>query len=130
MDIGFNVIEKSNPNIFKERMSIIQFIKGLSESEKFARDFAVLGLDSLLYYAEDQDIISKYIKNILQDNANQLVGRNYIIQIVVEGQLKVIDSYNRLKVVYKNKEIPLSPIFGRFKPLDVNHFHVPLNLSS
>ena len=91
MDIGFNVIEKSNPNIFKERMSIIQFIKGLSKSEKFARDFAVLGLDSLLYYAEDQDIISKYIKNILQDNANQLVGRNHIIQIVVEGQLKVID---------------------------------------
>ena len=130
MDIGFNVIEKSNPNIFKERMSIVQFLKGLSESKEFVRDFAVLGLDSLLYYSDDQDITSKYIKNVLQDNANQLVGRNYIIQIVIEGQFKVIESYNRLKVVYKDKEISLSPIFGRFKPLDVNHFHVPLNLSS
>jgi len=31
MDIGFNIIHRSNPDIFKERISIIQFLKDLNE---------------------------------------------------------------------------------------------------
>ncbi|RLE09568.1 hypothetical protein DRJ04_09800 [Candidatus Aerophobetes bacterium] len=130
MDIGFNIIHKSNPNIFKEKFSIIQFLKDLMNGKKFHPDFAVYGLDSLLYYAEGRDEIAKYIRNILQDNANHLVAGNYIVQIVIEGDIKVVESDERPKVVYKNEEFHLYPVIGRVKRLDLKHFHAPLNLQS
>jgi hypothetical protein len=130
MDIGFNVIEKNNSSIFKEKISIIQFLKDLSEGEKFPSDFAIYGLDSLLYYAEDKEEIAKYIRNILQDNANHLVAGNYIIQLVMEGDLKVVESDERPRVVYKNEEFPLYPVIGRVKRLGLKYFHAPLNLQS
>ena len=130
MDIGFNIIHKSNPDIFNERVSIIQFLKDLNEDKRFPPDFAVFGLDSLLYYAKDRDEIGKYIRNILQDNANQLVAGGYIIQIVIEGDIKVVESDERPRVVYKNEEFHLYPVIGRVKRLDLKHFHAPLNLQS
>lgn len=130
MDIGFNIIEKSNPDIFKEKISIIQFLKDLSEGKRFPRDFAVCGLDSLLYYAEDREEIAKYIRNILQDNANHLVAGSYIIQLVMEGDIKVVESDERPRLVYKNEEFHLYPVIGRVKRLDLKHFHAPLNLQS
>ena len=130
MDIGFNIIEKNNPNIFREKISIIQFLKDLADGKRFARDFAVCGLDSLLNYAHDRDEIAKYIRNILQDNANQLVAGNYIIQLVIEGQIKTIERDERPIVAYKNKEFYLYPVIGRVKRLDIKHFLAPLNLSS
>jgi hypothetical protein len=130
MDIGFNIIHKSNPDIFKEKISIIQFLKDLNKGKKFPPDFAVLGLDTLLYYADDRERIAKYIRNLLQDNANQLVAGNYIVQIIVEGDIKVVESDERPRVVYKNEEFPLYPIIGRVKRLDLKHFHAPLNLLS
>lgn len=81
MDIGFNIIHRSNLDIFKEKISIIQFLKDLNVGKRFPPDFVVFGLDSLLYYAEDREKIAKYIRNILQDNANHLVSGNYITQM-------------------------------------------------
>lgn len=130
MDIGFNIIERTNPNIFKERISIIQFLKDLGEGKKFASDFAIYGLDSLLYYSQDRDEIAKYIRNILQDNANHLVTGSYIIQLVMEGDIKVVESDEKPRLVYKNEEFHLYPIIGRVKRLDLKHFHAPLNLQS
>jgi hypothetical protein len=130
MDIGFNIIEGRYPRIFKEKISIIQFLKDLSVDKRFARDFAIYGLDSLLYYAHDRDEISQYIRNILQDNANQLVAGNYIIQLIIEGSIKVIESDKRPKIVYKNAEFYLYPVIGKVNRVDMNHFHAPLNLSS
>lgn len=130
MDIGFNIIHKSNPDIFKEKISIIQFLKDLNEGRRFPPDFAVLGLDTLLYYAEDKERIAKYIRNILQDNANHLVAGNYIIQIVIEGDIKVVESDERPMVVFKKEEFPLYPVISRVRRLDLKHFHAPLNLQS
>lgn len=130
MDIGFNIIHWSNPGIFEERISIIQFIRDLNEGREFPSDFAIYGLDSLLYYAKDRERIAKYIRNILQDNANDLVAGNYIIQIVIEGDIKVVESDERPRVVYKNEEFSLYPVIGRVKRLDIKHFHAPLNLQS
>jgi len=130
MDIGFNIIDKNNTQIFKDKISVIQFLKDLSDGKKFPRDFAVFGLDSLLHYAQDRDEIAKYIRNILQDNANHLVAGNYIIQIVIEGDIKVVESDERPKVVYKNEEFHLYPVIGRVKRIDLKHFHAPLNLQS
>jgi len=130
MDIGFNIIHRSNPDIFKEKISIIQFLKDLNEGKRFPPDFSVYGLDALLYYAEDREGITKYMRNILQDNANHLVSGNYIIQIIIEGDIKVVESDERPRVVYKNEEFSLYPVIGRVKRLDLKHFHAPLNLQS
>jgi uncharacterized protein YihD (DUF1040 family) len=130
MDIGFNIIQKNNPYIFKDKISIIQFLKDLSDGKGFPRDFAVYGLDTLLYYASDRDEVAKYIRNILQDYANHLVAGNYIIQLVIEGDIKVVESDERPRVVYKNEEFHLYPVIGRVKRLDLKHFHAPLNLQS
>jgi len=130
MDIGFNIIHRSHPYIFEEKISIIQFLKDLNEGKEFPPDFAVFGLDTLLYYSEDKEKIAKYIRNILQDNANHLVTGNYIIQVVIEGDLKVVESDERPRVVYKNEEFSLYSVFGRVKRLDLKHFHAPLNLQS
>jgi hypothetical protein len=130
MDIGFNIIEKSNPNIFREKISIIQFLKDLCDGKKFPRDFSVYGLDSLLYYAQDREEISKFIRNILQDNANQLVAGNYIIQVIIEGEIKIVESDEKPRIIYKNEEFLLYPVIGRVKRLDLKHFHAPLNLLS
>ncbi|MBE0477819.1 hypothetical protein IBX65_01700 [Candidatus Aerophobetes bacterium] len=130
MDIGFNIIDKNNPQIFKEKISIIQFLKDLRDEKRFPRDFAVYGLDALLYYAKDRTEIAQYVRNILQDNANQLVAGNYIIQIVIEGNLEVVETDERPRVVYKNEEFYLYPVTGRVKRLDLKHFYAPLNLQS
>ena len=57
MDIGFNIIDKNNPQIFEEKISIIQFIKDLNIQKKFHSNFAIYGLDSLLYYSENREEI-------------------------------------------------------------------------
>lgn len=130
MDIGFNIIERNNPEIFPEKISIIKFLKGLEKGEKFSRDFAIIGVDSLIYYVENRDDISKYIKNILLDNVNQLVARNYIIQVIIEGRLEVVEDAEKPIVNYKNETFNLYQIFGRMKRIDLRHFHAPLNIQS
>ena len=130
MDIGFNIIEETNPQIFEEKISIIEFLRKLRQEEKFSYNFAITGVDTLLYYAEDREKVSKYIREILQDHANFLVAGNYIIQVVIEGTLHVVESFERPRVKYKEEEFLLYPIFGRVKQIDLKHFLAPLNLLS
>lgn len=130
MDIGFNIVQKNNPEIFPRRTSIIRFLRGLKKGEEFPRDFAVLGVDSLIFYAEDKEEISKYIRNTLADNANQLVSKNYIIQIVIEGDLEVIEDAEKPIVKYQNESFSLYNIFGRMKRIDLEQFLAPLNIQS
>jgi len=130
MDIGFNIIHRSNPDIFKEKISIIQFLKDLNKNKRFPLNFAIFGLDSLLYYAEDREKIAKYIRDILQDNANHLVAGSYIIQIIIEGDIQVVEDAEKPRIIFKNEEFSLYPIIGRVKRLDLKHFHAPLNLQS
>jgi len=130
LDIGFNIIEKTNPEIFKEKMSIIEFLRKVRKEEKLPNNFAVTGLDTLLYYSKDKEKVSKYIRNTLQDHANFLVRGNYIIQIVMEGTLHVVETYERPRVKYKDQEFLIFTIFGRVKQVDLKHFLAPLNLTS
>lgn len=130
MDIGFNIIETGNTEIFDEKLSIIEFLRKISKEERLPYNFAVTGLVTLLYYAEDREKMEKYIRTHLEDAANFLFAGNYIIQVVVEGDLYVVESYERPRVRYRGEEILLYPIFGRVKQLDVKHFLAPLNLLS
>ena len=132
MDIGFNIIEKREylNQIFEDRMSIIEFLRMVQRKETLPLNLAVFGLENLIYYSEESEKVSKKIRNLLQDAANFLVRGNYIIQIVVDGKIEIIESFERPKVNYKNKQILLYPIFGRVKQVDLKHFIAPLNLQS
>lgn len=130
LDIGFNIIEKTNPEIFKEKMSIIEFLRKVRKEEKLPNNFAVTGLDTLLYYSKDKEKVSKYIRNTLQDHANFLVRGNYIIQIVMDGTLHIVETYEKPRVKYKDQEFFIFTIFGRVKQIDLKHFLAPLNLTS
>lgn len=130
MDIGFNIIERGDPEIFEDKLSITEFLRKIREEERLPYNFAVTGLDTLLYSAEDREETERYIRTLLQDVANFLVAGNYIIQVVVEGDLYVVESYERPRVRYKGEEILLYPVFGRVKQIDIKHFLAPLNLLS
>lgn len=130
LDFGFNIIKNDNPEIFTEKISIIQFLKDLSEGIKFPDDFAVTGLDSLIYFSADKNDVLKYIRRILQDNANNLILGNYIIQIVIDGDIQIISSPEKPRIIYKEKVFDLYSIFGRVKQIDLKHFLAPLNLQS
>jgi len=132
MDIGFNIIEKKEylDQIFKDKMSIIEFLRQVYREEKLPPNFAVVGIENLLYYSEEPEKISRKIRNLLQDAANFFVRGNYIIQILIEGKIEVIESSERPRINYKDKQILLYPIFGRVKQVDLKHFIAPLNLQS
>lgn len=132
MDIGFNIMEKReySSQIFKDRMSIVEFLRQVYREEELPLNFAVIGIESLLYYVEDPEKISRKIRNLLQDAANFLVRGNYIIQIVVEGKIEIVETSEKPRINYKDKQILLYPIFGRVKQVDLKHFIAPLNLQS
>ena len=132
MDIGFNILEKKeySNQIFKDRMSIVEFLRQVYREEKLPLNLAVFGIDNLLYYSEEPEKISRKIRNLLQDAANFLVRGNYIIQIVVDGEIEIVESSERPRINYKDKQILLYPIFGRVKQVDLKHFIAPLNLQS
>jgi len=132
MSVGFNILEKEeySKQVFKDRMSIVEFLRHVYREEKLPFNVAVFGIETLLYYSEEPEKISRKIRNLLQDVANFLVRGNYIIQIVIKGKIEVIESSERPRINYKNKQFLIYPIFGRVKQVDLKHFVAPLNLQS
>ncbi|RKX52785.1 MAG: hypothetical protein DRP30_05640 [Thermotoga sp.] len=132
MDIGFNIIEKKEHSneIFKDRISIVEFLRQVYREEEIPLNIAVFGIDNLLYYSKEPERISRKIGNILQDAANFFVRRYYIIQIVVEEKIEIVETSEKPRVNYKDKQFLLYPIFGRVKQVDFKHFIAPLNLQS
>jgi len=132
MDIGFNILEKREyrNELFNEKMSIIEFLRQIYKEENLPRDFAIFGLEELLYCSEDPDKLSKEIWRLLTDAANFLTRGYYIIQIVIDGKVEIIEDSEKPVVNYKNKRFRLYPIFGRVKQKDLKHFIAPLNLQS
>ena len=61
MDIGFNIIEKKehSKQIFKDRMSVVEFLRKVYREEKLPLNFAVFGIDNFLYYSEEPEKISR-----------------------------------------------------------------------
>lgn len=132
MDIGFNIIEKKEyeNQVFKDKMSIIEFLRNVYREEKFPDNVAVFGLDTMLYFSSEPEKLSRKIRDLLQDAANFLVRGNYIIQIIIDGKIEIVESSERPRIKYKEKELLLYPIFGRVKQVDLKHFIAPLNLQS
>ncbi len=132
MDIGFNIMEQREypGQIFEEKMSIIEFLRRVYREEKLPLNLSVSGIDTLLYFSRDPERLSRKIRNLLQDAANFLVKGNYIIQILIEGKMEIVESSERPRVNYKDKQFLLYSIFGRVRQVDLKHFIAPLNLQS
>lgn len=132
MDIGFNIIEKREylGQIFKDKMSIIEFLRQTRKEEELPLNLAVFGIDNLLYYSKEPEKIARKIRDLLQDAANFLMRGNYIIQVVIDGKIEIVESHERPRIIYKNEQILLYPIFGRVRQMDLKHFLAPLNLQS
>ena len=133
MNPGFNIIEYNKnylDEMFDKKMGIIEFLRLLREEETLPFEFAVTGLDVLLYYSDKPDKIARYISDLLRDRANFLTRKQYIIQIIVKGKLEVIETNERPWLHYMDKKFLLHDIFGRVKQVRVKHFIAPLNLQS
>ncbi|GAB6076776.1 hypothetical protein [Desulfurobacterium crinifex] len=132
MDIGFNILEKKEckNELFKDRMSIVEFLRQVYREKKLPRDFAVYGLEEMLYRSKNPDRLSRKVWHLLTDAANFLTRNYYIIQIVIDGKIEIIEDSEKPVVNYKNKRFRLYPIFGRVKQKDLKHFIAPLNLQS
>lgn len=132
MEPGFNIIEEQRykDEVFEARMGIIEMLKIVKDEKTLPYEFAVTGLDTLLFYASEPEKIARYINDLLRDKANFLTRKPYIIQVLIRGKLEVIESNDRPKLHYMNKEFLLYDIFGRVKQIGSKHFFAPLNLQS
>ncbi len=132
MNPGFNIIEYKDylDEIFDKKIGIIEFLRLLREEENLPFGFAVTGLDALLYYSDRPGKISRYISDLLCDRANFLTRKQYIIQVLVNGGLEVIETNDRPWLLYRGKKFQLHEIFGRVKQVGLKHFLAPLNLQS
>lgn len=105
-------------------------LKIVKDEKTLPYEFAVTGLDTLLFYASEPEKVARYINNLLRDKANFLTRKQYTIQVLVRGELEVIESNERPRLHYMNKEFLLYNIFGRVKQIRSKHFLAPLNLQS
>jgi len=129
---GFNIIEEKHyPNeVFETKIGIIELLKIVKDEKTLPYEFTITGLDALLYYASEPEKIARYINDLLRDKANFLTRKQYIIQVLIRGELEVIESNDRPRLHYMNKEFLLYDIFGRTKQIRSKHFLAPLNLQS
>lgn len=111
-------------------MSIVNFLKNLIREDYIPYNLAIYGLEELIFRSEYPEETSKLIRDILQESANFLIRGNYIIQIIIEGDLEVIESPEKPRINYLNSKIPIYLIFGRVKQIDLKQFYAPLNLQS
>ena len=132
MNSGFNIIEEQHysDEVFEAKIGIIEMLKIVKDEKALPYEFAVIGLDALLFYANEPEKIARYINDLLRDKANFLTRKQYIIQVLIRGELEVIESNDRPRLYYKNKEFLLYDIFGRVKQIRSKHFLAPLNLQS
>jgi hypothetical protein len=129
---GFNIIEEKHypDEIFDTKIGIIEMLKIVKDEKTLPYEFAVIGLDTLLFYASEPEKIARYINDLLRDKANFLTRKQYIIQVLIRGEIEVIESNDRPRLYYKNKEFLLYDVFGRVKQIRSKHFLAPLNLQS
>jgi len=129
---GFNIFEeKYYPDkVFKTKIGIIELLKIVKHEETLPYEFVVTGLDALLFYANEPEKIARYINDLLGNKANFLTRKQYIVQVLIKGQLEVVEGNDRPRLHYKNKEFLLYKVFGRVKQIGSKHFLAPLNLWS
>jgi len=126
--VGYNLIEidkigKKYEDI-NEMMSIINFLRLLNENVNIPKKIKVLGLERFLTI-EDREL-SKFVRNLLSQNASKLLQKNHIVLFSVSHIS--LDTEPRLGRV-EEKPIRLVPIFGnRLEQIDIGYFYAPFNI--
>ena len=132
MKPGYNFIEsraiqEGKVKVFKDRLSIVEFIRRVKDERGLPLDVTVLGLDQLLYSAENREEISRYIKDLLIEKVNFLMRRNICVEFILEGSL---EQWQHPIVRFNDEDLDLYKIFGTMERVDVNHFFAELNIQS
>lgn len=133
MDEGFHIIEKksikkNNLPTFQE-VSVIRWMQNIRNRgfETF-EDYTIVGLEELFNQVGNQDDLAKYLRRMLVENANYLVGTGATFQFIIDGSIEMWE-----RPVIKSKEgkiLKLAPIFGTLVRKDVNWFYQELNVQS
>ena len=101
---GYKIFEERYLNIYKEdgiapneiKIGLLDFlreIRGGAESIPRLSSFMVVGIDEVLYLAEDREKISLSIHKILQSAAATLERKMVEVQISCKGKLLKADSF-------------------------------------
>jgi len=115
MEAGaYNIVEKSAARPpYPTTLSIVEFLRlAWREEPPPVREVTVTGLDALLASVpqDEQTHVARFIRETLQDVANQLANRWQTIQFVVRGK---IDRGQYFEVRQSSGEyVNLSAIFG------------------
>ena len=126
--VGYNLIEIDKIGTkyedINETMSIINFLRLLNHNEIIPKKIKVLGLERFLTI-EDRDL-SKFVHNLLSQNASNLLKKNHIVLFPVSHIS--LDTEPRLGKP-EDKPIRLVPIFGnRLEQIDIGYFFAPFNI--
>jgi len=128
LKVGYNLVEidkigKKYEDI-NEMMSIINFLRLLNQNADIPKKIKVLGLERFLTI-EDREL-SKFVRNLLSQNASKLLQKNHIVLFPVSHIS--LDTEPRLGKV-EEKPIRLVPIFGnRLEQIDIGYFYAPFNI--
>jgi hypothetical protein len=115
MEAGaYNVVEKSAAYPpYPTTLSVAEFLRLAWRAEPPpAREITVTGLDTLLASVpqDEQTHVARFIRETLQDVANQLANRRQTVQFIVRGK---IDRGRYFEVRQTSGEyVNLSAIFG------------------
>jgi hypothetical protein len=111
---AYNIVEKSAAYPpYPTTLSIVEFLRlTWREEPPPAREVTVTGLDTLLASVpqNEQRHVARFIRETLQDVANQLANRQQTVQFIVRGK---IDRGQYFEVRQSSGEyVNLSRIFG------------------
>jgi hypothetical protein len=111
---AYNIVEKSAAYPpYPTTLSIVEFLRlTWREEPPPAREVTVTGLDTLLASVpqNEQRHVARFIRETLQDVANQLANRQQTVQFIVRGK---IDRGQYFEVRQTSGEyVNLSRIFG------------------
>jgi hypothetical protein len=111
---AYNIVKKSSAYPpYTTTLSIVEFLRlAWREEPPPARGVTVTGLDTLLASVpqDKQTHVARFIREILQDVANQLANRQQTVQLIIRG---TIDRGQYSEVRQPSGEyVNLSSIFG------------------
>lgn len=89
---AYNIVEQfASYQSYPKVLSIVEVLRLLwRERELPAREITVTGLDTLLASVSrnEQGQVARFIRETLQDVANQMAGRRQTVQFVVKGKIE------------------------------------------
>lgn len=128
-EIGYHVVsrEVARDHDGFDEMSVVEFLRRVRASERLPLDVSVVGLDQLLYTADETSAACDYIHRILVDGVNHLTREQPVVRFVVED----IEFWDEPVIAGRGEDIPLGEIFyGEMTQQGADWYHTQLNVSS